>query len=105
MKREPLGRMIETFEADPEPLNVLSELALLRALLVDFLGRFDPEQRSDIDAAGSLVDGISKVVARVQRSLRNVLGRSSDLADAISMLFSTYRPARAASSARFLAYR
>lgn len=63
-----MGRMIEAFEADPDPLNVLSELALLRALLVDFLGRFDPKQRSDLDAARSLVDGISKVVARVERA-------------------------------------
>ncbi|MGH8542980.1 MAG: hypothetical protein ACREX3_04950 [Gammaproteobacteria bacterium] len=37
--------------------------------------------------------------------LKDRLGRSPDLPDAISMLFSIYQPARSETSAAFMAYR
>lgn len=37
---ESLRQLIERFEADPDPLNMLPELAALRALFVDWINRY-----------------------------------------------------------------
>lgn len=39
--REPLRKLIEQHEADPEPLNIFPELAAARALFQDFIQRYD----------------------------------------------------------------
>jgi hypothetical protein len=39
--RPRVKELIEQFEADPDPLNILSELAFARAVLVDFVERYD----------------------------------------------------------------
>jgi hypothetical protein len=41
VRREPLRQLIEQYEAEPDPLNVLPEIALARAALVDFVNRYD----------------------------------------------------------------
>lgn len=68
VKRKAIAELIAKHEADPELLNVLSELALLRALLSDFLSRFDPAKGADRESAAGLVDAISKVVARIEKA-------------------------------------
>lgn len=41
IRREALRDLIEQHEADPDPLNILPELALARALLTDYVERYD----------------------------------------------------------------
>lgn len=41
IKRESLKTLIEQHEADPDPLNILPELAAARALFQDFVERYD----------------------------------------------------------------
>lgn len=85
VRREPLKRLIEKHEADPDPLNLLPELALLRALLEDFIERHEtfrqalvnwnatrngterPARILEIDDAESLLDATGRMVARVEK--------------------------------------
>lgn len=41
LKRESMRKLIEHHEADPDPLNILPELAAARALFQDFVERYD----------------------------------------------------------------
>lgn len=41
IKREELRELIEEFEADPDPLNIFPELATLRALVADYINRYE----------------------------------------------------------------
>jgi len=84
VKREQLGDLIAQMEADPDPLNVLSELAVARALLRDWidrhadlcdaliqwnleLGDFErPKRIPDIHEVMPLLEGISKAVKRIE---------------------------------------
>ena len=50
-------------------------------------------------------DGTGRVPVTQKDELRTRLGRSPDLADAVSILFSTHEPACAVPMARFKAYR
>jgi hypothetical protein len=45
LKHERLGDLIEKLDEDPDPLNILPELAIARALFVDFVQRY--EQHSE----------------------------------------------------------
>jgi len=85
--------LVNEMEADPDPLNVLPELALARALLHDWLDRYTeardalfrwnmeefqdakdakrpprPARIPDIQELVPLLDGISKAVARVEKA-------------------------------------
>ena len=61
-KREELRSLIEEYAADPDPLNLVEELAALRALLTDYLARPDAEHK---EAVGFL-EAISRVVKRIE---------------------------------------
>jgi hypothetical protein len=85
--RETLRRLIAQHEADPDPLNMLPELAMCRALFVDFINRFDtfteallawhaghndhgtppkPTQALDISDAWRLLSETTKIVKRIE---------------------------------------
>lgn len=71
-------------EADPEPLNVLPELALARALLLDWLNRYGEldaysDRPPDPLEARPLIEGISKIVYRIERTKNAKAISPSDL--------------------------
>lgn len=88
LKREKLRALIEQHEADPDPLNILPELATARALLQDFIERYDawstalvawhesfrkeaengkPVQVLDIADAYRIVSEVTKIAERIER--------------------------------------
>jgi hypothetical protein len=88
MKRHELRGLIERHEADPDPLNILPELAAARALFEDYIERYDqwaaalvawhesyavgggapkPRQVLDIADAYRIVAEITKIVERIER--------------------------------------
>jgi hypothetical protein len=92
IKRDALRELIESHEADPDPLNVLPELAAARALFQDFLERYDewadalvawheswsvdedgnptakkPRQILDISDAYRIVSEITKIAERIEK--------------------------------------
>src|SRR5690606_32915420 len=74
IKREALRDLIAEYEQDPDPLNLLPELATARALLQDFLDRNEAraEQEGgaaelDVSAASRLLTDIASIVARIER--------------------------------------
>lgn len=87
IKRENIRDLITKHEADPDPLNILPELAAARALLEDFVDRYDefsaalltwhesygeekenpkPRQILDIADAHRLVSEVTKIVERIE---------------------------------------
>jgi hypothetical protein len=61
---------MEAFRADPTPGNLADELALMRALLADYLERFpdgQPLRADDIGRLFSMLEEISKLVERIFR--------------------------------------
>jgi hypothetical protein len=88
MHREELRGLIEKFEADPEPLNILPELASMRALFQDYVDRYDknrdallawyetslrgggqperPRQILDISDASRLLAEVTKIAKRIE---------------------------------------
>lgn len=92
IKREALRDLIAEYEADPDPLNILPELAASRALFQDFIERYDkwavallawheswnadedgsprpakPRQILDIADAYRIVSEITKIVERIEK--------------------------------------
>ena len=91
IKRAELRELIEKFEDDPDPLNILPELAAVRALFVDYLDRYDqwkvallawhqsyevfgvddvkkkPRQILDVADAHRLAAECTKMVERIER--------------------------------------
>jgi uncharacterized protein YejL (UPF0352 family) len=93
IKRDTLREKVEQFEADPDPLNLAPEVALLRAFTVDLIERFDeiygpdgallawhesfrnpdspaqpkPRQMPDFSAVTSVVDKVGAMVDRIQK--------------------------------------
>lgn len=85
VKRPRVAELIEQFENDEDPLNILPELAAARAIFVDFVERYDewrdgllawhssygkegatpkPQQILDVSAAMGHVDTITKIAER-----------------------------------------
>lgn len=70
--RQSLAEKVRDFIEDPEPANLMSELALMRALLQDYLDRFPDGINLTVKSIGhvySMVDDISKLVERINRIL------------------------------------
>jgi hypothetical protein len=87
LKRQTLDEQIAEHKAHPEPLNLYDELAFLRALLEDFVNRYDtwydallawhesckrgdataqkPTQLLDITAASRILAEIGRMVERI----------------------------------------
>jgi hypothetical protein len=68
-------RIDELKAADAEPLDLLEELHLLRALTIDFIERYDvaleddrPRQRLDIADASRLIERIARVVEIIHKT-------------------------------------
>ena len=87
VQRERVRELIEQFEADPDPLNILPELAAARALFQDFVERYDewrdallawhesyqadggaakPRQILDIADAHRLLSEVTKIAKRIE---------------------------------------
>ncbi len=86
--RQRIRELIEKQAADPEPLSLLPELALLRALVIDFIERYDvwreallawwkswntdhaearPHQVLDIADAYKLLAEVGRITERIER--------------------------------------
>lgn len=71
-KRKALREKIEQFRADPAAGDLRDELAVLRALLEDYLNRFDDNldpTGADITLIYNMVDNIGKLVERIAKIL------------------------------------
>ena len=70
--RASLADKAQEFMDDPEPGNLLSELALMRALMQDYLDRF-PEgvtlPAADVFRLLAMIHSLSKLVERISRIL------------------------------------
>lgn len=66
VNRTRLGKLVEAHLADPDPLNMLPELATMRALLETWLAKHGEEPDPDVLRVLPLLEGISKAVKRVQ---------------------------------------
>jgi len=65
IKRPALKAVMAQYEADPEPLNLLPELAFLRSVLHDYVdGKGMPP---DPDTTARLLAEISRIVARIEK--------------------------------------
>lgn len=90
IKRPRLAELIATFEGDPDPLNILPEVTLLRALITDYVERYDefttalvawhesyinkhatpnpkPTQVIDILSAAKFIGQIGSLVERIEK--------------------------------------
>ena len=70
--RQSLANKVQDFIEDPEPANLISELALMRALLQDYLDRFPTGINLSVKSIGhvyEMVGDISKLVERITRIL------------------------------------
>lgn len=71
-KRAALSEKIEQFRNDPQAGDLRDELAVLRALLEDYLNRFDDNQNltgADIMLIYTMIDNIGKLVERIAKIL------------------------------------
>lgn len=71
-KRQALREKIEQFRADPQAGDLRDELAILRALLEDYLNRFDDyldPTSADIMLIYNMIDNIGKLVERIAKIL------------------------------------
>lgn len=94
IKRARIRELQEQFEADPDPTNLLPEVSLLRAIVVDFVERYDeiygpdgaliawhssfknplstapekPRQLLDFSSVSALVDRVGAMVDRIRRA-------------------------------------
>lgn len=67
VKRRRVGELAAEFEADPDPLNLLPELAQARALYADYLERCEKDPKLwDPGAASKLLAEISKAAKRIE---------------------------------------
>lgn len=72
VKRQALREKIEEFRNDPAAGDLRDELAVLRALLEDYLTRFDDAIKpsgADISLMASMVDNIGRLVERIAKIL------------------------------------
>ena len=86
IERTRVGELAEQFEKDPDPLNLLPELAQARAVYQDYLERFDAFQRALFDWHESYTQGSQEI----SRKPRQVL----DPADAMKLLSEVTRIAK-----------
>ena len=66
-----IRQLIAEFQQDPDPLNVLPELATMRALLTDYLERVQKEgatESFEVGTARSLVSEVTQIVKRIEDS-------------------------------------
>jgi hypothetical protein len=73
IQRVRLRDLIEGYERDPDPLNMLPELAVARALFVDYVDRVKKGESGeaggtdfDVGAARQLVSEVTQIVKRIE---------------------------------------
>ena len=72
IKRAELAKRAAEFQADPTPGDLTGELVLMRALLQEYLDRFEENDRlpyDDIARIFSMVEAISRLVERIAKIL------------------------------------
>lgn len=70
--RRTLAEKMQRFLEDPQPADLSAELALMRALLDEYLGRFAGDvlmAPQEIEQAMGMVESISQLVERISRIL------------------------------------
>ena len=68
IKRSRIRELIDEYRNDPQPLDLLEEVLLLRALLTDYVERTaNGDQELDITAAAGLVDKVGRMVERIEK--------------------------------------
>ncbi len=78
--RQALQEKLKQFTEDPEPGSLLSELAMQRALLQDFLDRLtNPTDKKTRDHAFEMIEGIGKLVERINRIFNQTALTQHDL--------------------------
>lgn len=71
-----LGELAEKHLANLDPLNLMPELAMLRALLENYLARTTDVDKIDVGPAAGMIDTISKIVSRIETArAANAIGR------------------------------
>ncbi len=106
--RKSLEAKAQAFAAQPDPGDLTGELALMRALLQDYLDRFGDDTRlpyDDIERLFGMIEAISRLVERIAKMLNATALTQAEvlyLQARIADLLSTYVP-DADKRARFLA--
>lgn len=89
IQRPRLRELVEQYESDPDPMNVLAELALARAMFTDYVERTEPKEGEDgkvlppqtefdVNAARKLVSEITMIVKRIEDSrAQNAISRAA----------------------------
>lgn len=96
--RKSLEAKAQAFASDPQPGNLLGELALMRALLQDYLERFPDNQRlpyEDIARIFEMMEAISRIVERIAKIIASTSLTQSDikhLQERFSLALLTYIP-------------
>ena len=68
IKRARIRELIDQYRNDPQPLDLLEEVLILRALLTDYVERTTSrDQELDITAAAGLVDKVGRMVERIEK--------------------------------------
>lgn len=73
LRREALRDLIEKHEADPDPLNVLPELAAARALFQDFIERYDEWREAVLAWHASYSEGMRPLHPNSVQALVDVI--------------------------------
>lgn len=72
IKRTELAQKAQAFASDPTPGDLTGELLLMRALLQEYLDRFDDNKRlpfEDIERIFGMVEAIGRLVERIAKIL------------------------------------
>jgi hypothetical protein len=73
IQRPALRQLIEKHEADPDPLNVLPELAAARALFQDFIERYDTWREAVLAWHASYLESMRPVGSFMVQALQDVI--------------------------------
>ena len=98
IKRTELAAKTQEFYSDPQPGNLTSELALMRALLQNYLDRFPDDQHlpfDDIARIYGMTEGIGRLVERIAKIVAATSLTQGDikfLQDRFTLALLTYVP-------------
>lgn len=65
--RPRIKELLDQYDNDPTPLDLLPEVKLLRALLTDFVERLDADDHTNVSAAATLADRVGAMVDRIEK--------------------------------------
>jgi hypothetical protein len=99
IKRPELRELVAAYEQDPDPLNILPELALVRAQLVDYVNRYDEHTAALLAWHESYRAGMAPLDPAKVLALKAVLDEYEELAAGADGLTDTQREDLAAARA------